>query len=119
MAERAPDHEELIREQICASAAAGYLAFPDHTEKWTSGSCHVEKHTGIKLTESCAMWPGASVSGLYFAHPEAILCRRQTRSRPNLDYQPRKGLSLPKSNAGSAYLNSPPNPPSAKRKRQA
>jgi 5-methyltetrahydrofolate--homocysteine methyltransferase len=31
----------------------------------------VEKHTGIRLTESFAMWPGSSVSGLYFAHPEA------------------------------------------------
>ncbi|MEI8291637.1 MAG: methionine synthase [Verrucomicrobiota bacterium] len=52
--------------------AAGYPACPDHTEKailWDL--LDVEQHTGIKLTESFAMWPGSSVSGLYFAHPEA------------------------------------------------
>jgi len=52
--------------------AAGYPASPDHTEKailWDL--LDVEQHTGIKLTESFAMWPGSSVSGLYFAHPES------------------------------------------------
>ncbi len=52
--------------------AAGYPACPDHTEKailWDL--LDVEQHTGIKLTESFAMWPGSSVSGLYFAHPES------------------------------------------------
>jgi len=52
--------------------AAGYPASPDHTEKailWDL--LDVEKHAGIKLTESFAMWPGSSVSGLYFAHPES------------------------------------------------
>jgi len=52
--------------------AAGYPASPDHTEKeilWDL--LDVEKHTGIKLTESFAMWPGSSVSGLYFAHPDS------------------------------------------------
>ncbi len=52
--------------------AAGYPACPDHTEKailWDL--LDVEKHTGIKLTESFAMWPGSSVSGLYFAHPDS------------------------------------------------
>jgi 5-methyltetrahydrofolate--homocysteine methyltransferase len=52
--------------------AAGYPASPDHTEKeilWDL--LDVEKHTGIKLTENFAMWPGSSVSGLYFAHPES------------------------------------------------
>ena len=52
--------------------AAGYPASPDHAEKeilWDL--LDVEKHTGIKLTESFAMWPGSSVSGLYFAHPES------------------------------------------------
>ena len=52
--------------------AAGYPASPDHTEKeilWDL--LDVEKHTGIKLTESFAMWPGSSVSGLYFAHPKS------------------------------------------------
>ena len=52
--------------------AAGYPASPDHTEKGILWDLlDVEQHTGIKLTESFAMWPGASVSGLYFAHPES------------------------------------------------
>jgi len=52
--------------------AAGYPACPDHTEKGTLWDLlDVEKQTGIKLTESFAMWPGSSVSGLYFAHPES------------------------------------------------
>jgi 5-methyltetrahydrofolate--homocysteine methyltransferase len=52
--------------------AAGYPASPDHTEKailWDL--LDAKQHTGIKLTESFAMWPGSSVSGLYFAHPES------------------------------------------------
>jgi len=52
--------------------AGGYPASPDHTEKATLWDLlDAEQHTGIKLTESYAMWPGASVSGLYFAHPES------------------------------------------------
>jgi 5-methyltetrahydrofolate--homocysteine methyltransferase len=52
--------------------AAGYPACPDHTEKGILWDLlDVERHTGIKLTESFAMWPGSSVSGLYFAHPES------------------------------------------------
>jgi len=66
-------HEELIAEKYRGiRPAAGYPACPDHTEKailWDL--LDAEQHTGIKLTESFAMWPGASVSGLYFAHPEA------------------------------------------------
>jgi 5-methyltetrahydrofolate--homocysteine methyltransferase len=52
--------------------AAGYPACPDHTEKGALWQLlDVEKHTGMKLTESFAMWPGSSVSGLYFAHPQS------------------------------------------------
>ncbi|NOS70955.1 MAG: methionine synthase [Verrucomicrobia bacterium] len=52
--------------------AAGYPASPDHTEKGILWDLlDVEQHTGIKLTESFAMWPGSSVSGLYFAHPDS------------------------------------------------
>ena len=52
--------------------AAGYPACPDHTEKGTLWQLlDVEKKTGIRLTESFAMWPGSSVSGLYFSHPES------------------------------------------------
>ncbi len=52
--------------------AAGYPSCPDHTEKKTLFTLlDAEQATGIQLTENFAMWPGASVSGLYFAHPEA------------------------------------------------
>jgi 5-methyltetrahydrofolate--homocysteine methyltransferase len=52
--------------------AAGYPACPDHTEKGILWELlDVEQQTGIKLTESFAMWPGSSVSGLYFAHPDS------------------------------------------------
>ncbi|MFC5865267.1 methionine synthase [Acidicapsa dinghuensis] len=64
---------ELIQEQYRGiRPAAGYPACPDHTEKGTLWHLlSVEPSTGIQLTESFAMWPGSSVSGLYFAHPEA------------------------------------------------
>ena len=52
--------------------APGYPACPDHTEKITLFELlDAEKHTSVKLTESLAMYPAASVSGWYFAHPEA------------------------------------------------
>ena len=52
--------------------AAGYPACPDHAEKQTLFDLlDAEKNAGIKLTESFAMHPGASVSGLYFSHPDA------------------------------------------------
>lgn len=65
--------EELIKESYRGiRPAAGYPACPDHTEKGTLWDLmNVESATGISLTESYAMWPGAAVSGLYFAHPES------------------------------------------------
>ncbi|MEM9412759.1 MAG: vitamin B12 dependent-methionine synthase activation domain-containing protein, partial [Planctomycetota bacterium] len=67
------DNESLIREKYRGiRPAAGYPACPDHTEKATLWDLmDVESQTGIKLTESFAMWPGAAVSGLYFAHPNS------------------------------------------------
>ena len=64
---------ELIKEAYQGiRPAAGYPACPDHTEKGTLWNLlDVEPHTGIKITESFAMWPGSSVSGLYFAHPDS------------------------------------------------
>ncbi len=64
---------ELIEEKYRGiRPAAGYPACPDHTEKGTLWQLlDAEKHSGIKLTESFAMWPGSSVSGLYFAHPQS------------------------------------------------
>ena len=65
--------DELIREKYRGiRPAAGYPACPDHTEKGLLWELlDAEKHTGISLTESYAMWPASSVSGLYFAHPRA------------------------------------------------
>jgi 5-methyltetrahydrofolate--homocysteine methyltransferase len=65
--------EELIKEKYRGiRPAAGYPACPDHTEKDTLWKLmNAEEATGIKLTESYAMWPGAAVSGLYFGHPES------------------------------------------------
>ncbi len=64
---------DLIREKYRGiRPAAGYPACPDHAEKRTLFDLlAAEKNAGIKLTESFAMHPGASVSGLYFSHPEA------------------------------------------------
>jgi 5-methyltetrahydrofolate--homocysteine methyltransferase len=65
--------EDLIEQRYRGiRPAGGYPASPDHTEKQTLWSLlDVEARTSIRLTESCAMWPGSSVSGLYFAHPQS------------------------------------------------
>ena len=67
------DNDALIREKYQGiRPAPGYPACPDHTEKRTLFELlEVEKNTGIELTESFAMYPASSVSGLYFSHPEA------------------------------------------------
>jgi 5-methyltetrahydrofolate--homocysteine methyltransferase len=76
--------------------AAGYPACPDHSEKgplWRL--LDVEKNTGIKVTESFAMWPGSSVSGLYFAHPEARYFMLGKIDRDQVeDYARRKGMTV-------------------------
>ncbi len=90
--------EEIIREKYRGiRPAAGYPACPDHTEKWTLWKLlDAEENTGIKLTESCAMWPGASVSGLYFAHPESKYFAVGKIGRDQvLDYHQRKQMDLP------------------------
>ncbi|MEO3876825.1 methionine synthase [Rheinheimera sp. FR7-34] len=67
------DNEQLIRELYQGiRPAPGYPACPEHTEKGTLWQLlDVEAQTGITLTESYAMWPGAAVSGWYFAHPDS------------------------------------------------
>jgi 5-methyltetrahydrofolate--homocysteine methyltransferase len=89
--------EELIREKYQGiRPAAGYPACPDHTEKQTLWRLlDVEANTGIKLTESFAMWPGASVSGLYFANPESKYFGVGKLGRDQvLDYHLRKQMEL-------------------------
>jgi len=89
--------EELIHEKYRGiRPAAGYPASPDHTEKLTLWKVlGVEQHAGIQLTESCAMIPGASVSGLYFAHPAAKYFAVGKVGRDQvLDYQARKQMEL-------------------------
>ena len=89
--------EDLIRERYRGiRPAAGYPACPDHSEKLTLWSLlEVEPRAGIRLTENCAMWPGASVSGLYFAHPESHYFGVGKVDRDQvLDYQRRKGMEL-------------------------
>jgi 5-methyltetrahydrofolate--homocysteine methyltransferase len=89
--------EELIREKYRGiRPAAGYPACPDHTEKHILWDLlQVEKNTGITLTESCAMYPASSVSGLYFAHPESKYFGVGKIDRDQvLDYHLRKKMDL-------------------------
>ncbi len=89
--------QDLIRERYRGiRPAPGYPAFPDHTEKRTLFELlRAEENTGIQLTENFAMWPGASVCGLYFSHPEAKYFAVGKIDRDQVrDYQLRKGLDL-------------------------
>ena len=89
--------EELLAEQYQGiRPASGYPSSPDHTEKAELFTLlNAETNTGITLTETFAMNPASSVSGLYFAHPAAKyfilgkICRDQVE-----DYACRKGMSL-------------------------
>jgi 5-methyltetrahydrofolate--homocysteine methyltransferase len=76
--------------------AAGYPACPDHTEKGPLWQLlDVQKNTGMLITESFAMWPGSSVSGLYFAHPESRYFSLGKIDRDQVtDYAERKGMSV-------------------------
>jgi 5-methyltetrahydrofolate--homocysteine methyltransferase len=104
--------EDLIEEKYRGiRPAAGYPACPDHTEKQILWQLlDAEKNTGIRLTESFAMWPGSSVSGLYFAHPDSKYFAVGKLGRDQLhDYHVRKGLSLPEVEKWlGAYLNYDP-----------
>ncbi len=77
--------------------AAGYPACPDHTEKGTLWRLlNVQANTGMQITESFAMWPGSSVSGLYFAHPQSRYFSLGKIDRDQVaDYSKRKGMSVP------------------------
>jgi 5-methyltetrahydrofolate--homocysteine methyltransferase len=89
--------DEIIHEKYRGiRPAAGYPACPDHTEKGTLWELlDVEAKTGMLLTESFAMWPGSSVSGLYFAHPEARYFSLGKIGRDQVEnYAARKGMSV-------------------------
>ncbi len=97
----APD-EQLANEELIAEKyrgirpAPGYPACPDHTEKATLWALlEVEQRAGIRLTENFAMWPAASVSGWYFAHPEAKYFAVSGIGPDQVaDYARRKGMSV-------------------------
>ena len=96
--EEALDNEALIDEKYTGiRPAPGYPAQPDHTEKATLFELlDAENAAGISLTESYAMWPGAAVSGLYFAHPESQYFGVGKIDRDQVeDYAARKGLDVP------------------------
>ena len=96
----APDEtlspEQLILEQYAGiRPAPGYPAQPDHTEKATLFRLlDAENSAGVKLTESFAMWPGSSVSGLYFSHADSYYFGVGKIERDQVeDYAARKGMS--------------------------
>lgn len=97
----APDeafsNDDLIREEYQGiRPAPGYPAQPDHTEKETLFRLlEAERRVGVKITESYAMWPGSSVSGLYLSHPEAYYFGVAKVERDQVeDYARRKGMSI-------------------------
>jgi 5-methyltetrahydrofolate--homocysteine methyltransferase len=88
---------DLIQEKYRGiRPAAGYPACPDHTEKGALWHLlDVQANTGMLLTESFAMWPGSSVSGLYFAHPQSRYFDLGKIDRDQVgDYHVRKGMSV-------------------------
>ena len=88
---------DLIQEKYRGiRPAAGYPACPDHTEKGPLWQLlDAQNNTGMLITESFAMWPGSSVSGLYFAHPESRYFSLGKIDRDQVDdYHKRKGMSI-------------------------
>jgi 5-methyltetrahydrofolate--homocysteine methyltransferase len=106
----APD--EIIREKYRGiRPAPGYPAQPDHTEKWAIWKLlDAEENTGITLTESLAMFPASSVSGLYFGHPESKYFAVGKIERDQIEsYAQRKGMSLEEAQRWlQPYLNYDP-----------
>ena len=91
------NNDDLIHERYQGiRPAPGYPACPDHTEKATVATLlNLEHNTGITLTESFAMWPGASVSGWYFWRPDARYFGVGRIGRDQvLDYARRKGWDV-------------------------
>ena len=94
--------ETLTKEELIAESyrgirpAAGYPACPDHTEKSTLFTLlDAKDNTGVDLTSSFAMTPGASVSGLYFAHPDARYFAVDRVTKDQIEsYATRKGQTI-------------------------
>jgi 5-methyltetrahydrofolate--homocysteine methyltransferase len=89
--------EDLIAEKYRGiRPAAGYPSCPDHSEKKTLWRLlDAEATAGIRLTENFAMWPAASVSGLYFSHPEARYFAVDLITKDQVeDYARRKGMAV-------------------------
>src|SRR5690606_41460008 len=78
------------------SSDLGYPAQPDHTEKVTLFKLlDAERNSGVTLTDSMAMWPGSSVSGLYLSHPESYYFGVAKVERDQVhDYAARKGMAV-------------------------
>ncbi|MDQ3417211.1 MAG: methionine synthase [Acidobacteriota bacterium] len=91
-----PSNEELVAEKYRGIRPAyGYPACPDHSEKFKLFDLLDARKQGITLTESGAMWPAASVSGLYFSHLESKYFNVGRIGRDQLeDYARRKGEAL-------------------------
>jgi 5-methyltetrahydrofolate--homocysteine methyltransferase len=90
-------NEDLIGEKYRGIRPAfGYPACPDHTRKRALFELlQAEQNTGIRLTESYAMWPAASVSGLYFAHPQARYFAVDRITRDQVEsYAARTGMTV-------------------------
>ncbi|MEC9179084.1 MAG: vitamin B12 dependent-methionine synthase activation domain-containing protein, partial [Pseudomonadota bacterium] len=95
--DEALDNDALINEEFTGiRPAPGYPAQPDHTEKGALFKLlDAESAIGLSLTESFAMWPGASVSGLYFSHPDSAYFGVGKINRDQVvDYAERKGMTL-------------------------
>jgi 5-methyltetrahydrofolate--homocysteine methyltransferase len=91
------NNEQLIREEYQGIRPAhGYPACPDHTEKPVLFDLlEVEKHSGIRLTESNAMYPASSVSGMYFSHPESKYFALGQIGKDQVEiHAKRKGMSV-------------------------
>ena len=88
--------DELILRSDGIRPAPGYPAQPDHTEKQTLFKLlDAENTAGVTLTESFAMWPGSSVSGLYFSHPESFYFGVGKIERDQVeDYAARKAMTV-------------------------
>jgi 5-methyltetrahydrofolate--homocysteine methyltransferase len=96
-ADESLDTSAIIREEYAGiRPAPGYPACPEHTEKRTIWELlDAEKNAGISLTESCAMYPGAAVSGYYFSHPESTYFGVAEIAKDQVqDYADRKGMTL-------------------------